>query len=485
MKKSLKTIVQAISPFTRKPSEAAKDNETGEQTESHAQNYYWDLSRVDLKQALKGFYKKYNPEKSFIVGDILQKYHGEEILLLQQLCDRYNLDQDDMQEYLSRAVVYQARSPTSEGDNRRRRGSVGSQSEVTRDKDNNSTTSSRMSSPQHRELNVKHFHWELQDVDIAAALELVYSEHNPSKTPNLSVLDSKTDDELQTILRQLCKRHSLTEAQMGNYLKKCRLLGSYSDGGFSNQQSITSERTPSSQPPPPPPRVNSQQRRSSQSYGTLHSASHSAHSDASSNENGYHNDRDSESNSVNNHNNRQSKAVSMAHLRPVLAGGKVFDMGAVLSQIHNRLPDPHEEEEESKAQEQQLQLHTQYNSGRSPRNNTFNNNTNQANNKEAESYQREIDRLTLELQAARTQMAQAGQESRDVLQALQESTRLLHEATNQQRLQQQQHLQEQQEQERQRASVTQRSVGTQATDDSHRVELDKLMNLSAKAHGNT
>ena len=82
MKKSLKTFVRAISPFT---SRKTKQPIAEEDDSSSVMD--WDLSNVDIKQALKMFYKKYNPEKSFIVNDILSKYVGDETLLLQQLCE--------------------------------------------------------------------------------------------------------------------------------------------------------------------------------------------------------------------------------------------------------------------------------------------------------------------------------------------------------------------------------------------------------------
>ena len=102
MRFGFKKLVRAVSPLIRSIS-SSRQRPPSVVDENDAYSYDWDLSNVDLKTALKLFYRQYNPEKSFIVGEIVQKYAGDEILLLQQLCERYNLSEAEMQEYLDQA----------------------------------------------------------------------------------------------------------------------------------------------------------------------------------------------------------------------------------------------------------------------------------------------------------------------------------------------------------------------------------------------
>lgn len=205
MKKSLKSIVRAISPFTKKKSDLSADGGV-----EHDQ-FTWDLSVVDVKQALKIFYKKYNPEKAFIVSEILIKYEGSEVLLLQQLCQRYNISQDEMQGYLDQCPLH---SPSASVPRKSvaRRPSINSNS--------NSRSEARPAEPAAQEArrDQQQMHWDLEGVDVGAALRALYKKHNPQKMPNLAAIQNKSDDEITSVLRQLCKRHALTEADMQDFL---------------------------------------------------------------------------------------------------------------------------------------------------------------------------------------------------------------------------------------------------------------------------
>lgn len=190
----LSTLVRAISPFskTSKP----------KQVEEKSNLYEWNLSSVDLKYALKLFYKKYNPEKSFIVSDILQKYYGEEQLLLRQLQERYNLSVEDIQSYLDRAVLGGGVESKQFVGSRRKSSIVDEKPQVTGEKDN--------------------IDWDLSGVDIVGLLQHIYAIYNPSRTPNLDVLRQKSDSEILIILKQLCKRHNLSQSEMHDYVEQFR-----------------------------------------------------------------------------------------------------------------------------------------------------------------------------------------------------------------------------------------------------------------------
>jgi hypothetical protein len=248
MKGSLRSLVRSISPFSKSSSSTSKPTKTtNNQTTNNTNNdydyasYSWDLSEVDLKVSLKHFYRKFNPEKAFIVSEILSKYVGEETQLLQQLCQRYKLTQNDMQEYLDMSNQHDGSSlggSISKGGNgnskkvtrsssfstlsSRQRSDDGSQADSPqqpsidrklkkgRDRDDGSVTSA--SSNYHR------FDWDISNVDVGKALTTIYKRYNPTKAPNLNAIKNKSDSEIVSLLRQLCKRHGLSEEEMQDVL---------------------------------------------------------------------------------------------------------------------------------------------------------------------------------------------------------------------------------------------------------------------------
>jgi hypothetical protein len=354
----LKKLVRAISPLIRtnssQPSKPTFDDGDDNISIDYSK-YDWDLSHVDVKAALKNFYRQYNPEKSFIVGEILQKYVNEEVLLLQQLCERYNLTQHDMQVFLdatpSKDSLFEekfkqksaVRRPsatifTNNGSsNRGRSGSFSQKSEndengskagssvaadrkSPKDKTNNNNPSANsrsltrkdsassskdfeaeIASPTRRrsfrggnssdnnsvttanetkedtntkkggDMKFQMYYWDLTDVDIGNALKLLYKELNPTKSPNTSALDHKSPKEILNLLRQLCKRHCLTESEMSFYLtqskkqngKKGRREENDEDEGLLELDSPQPQSRPGQLPsssavvPPPPARSSS------------------------------------------------------------------------------------------------------------------------------------------------------------------------------------------------------------------------------------
>lgn len=253
MKGGLRSLVRSISPFTKSSSSTSKTSKSTHNNQNTSNNndydyasYSWDLSEVDLKVSLRHFYRKFNPEKAFIVNEILGKYVGEETQLLQQLCQRYKLTQNDMQEYLDMSNQHDSSSlgggsvNGSKGlgakkvrsssfstlSSRQRSEDGGSQAggspqlsnhgtdkklkKNSRDRDDGSVASA--SSNYHR------FEWDLSNVDVGKALTTVYKRYNPTKAPNLNAIKNKSDSEIISLLRQLCKRHGLSEEEMQDIL---------------------------------------------------------------------------------------------------------------------------------------------------------------------------------------------------------------------------------------------------------------------------
>jgi hypothetical protein len=95
-----KTLARAISPFSVKKESSSPSVDDG--SVKDFENYYWDLKDVNLSSTLFFFYSQYNPSKVDAVDRIVQEYKGEEILMLQEICGRYNLSQADMQKFVNR-----------------------------------------------------------------------------------------------------------------------------------------------------------------------------------------------------------------------------------------------------------------------------------------------------------------------------------------------------------------------------------------------
>eukprot|EP01039_Chlorochromonas_danica_P008084 gene8083-8916_t len=255
MKKSLKTIVRAISPFTssatRRNSDASSSAASGEDSSQPSySHYHWNLEACDLKQVLKLFYRRFNPEKAYIVSEILIKYEGDEELLLQQLCERYNLSQEDMQHYLDQAPKPSGGGSGSGGHSRLNGPSPRRQSAATAMGSTptpatapNTTTTTQQQLQALRQnqpppssattsgggKDYQQYSWDLKDIDVGAALSAIYKKYNPTKVPNLSAIQNKTHQELVLVLRQLCKRHDLNEQEMRMFLDQARIQSSVLD----------------------------------------------------------------------------------------------------------------------------------------------------------------------------------------------------------------------------------------------------------------
>lgn len=208
-----KTLVRAISPFTGskgKPVEA--DDAT---IKTNTTEFNWDLSRADMEVLLSNFYTIYNPDRVKSVREILHQYEGEEVLMLQQLCERYNLTQADIQEFLDNAIL----GKKDKFGNWIRKKSEGS---VTFSDAENSSVNGKKDSSASPKVDYASFRWDLNSVDLAKALKLLYRKHNPQKTPNILSLENKTEKDKIVLLQQLCKRHNLGKAEMQQFLDKAK-----------------------------------------------------------------------------------------------------------------------------------------------------------------------------------------------------------------------------------------------------------------------
>jgi hypothetical protein len=456
----LKKLVRAISPLIRtnssQPSKPTFDDGDDNISTDYSK-FDWDLSHVDVKAALKNFYRQYNPEKSFIVGEILQKYVNEEVLLLQQLCERYNLTQHDMQVFLdatpSKDSLFEekfkqksaVRRPsatifTNNGSsNRGRSGSFSQKSEndengskagssvaadrkSPKDKTNNNNSSgnsrsltrkdsssskdfeAEIVSPTRRrsfrggdssdnnsvttanetkednntkkggDLKFQMYYWDLTDVDIGNALKLLYKELNPTKSPNTSALDHKSPKEILNLLRQLCKRHCLTESEMSFYLKQSKKQNRKNGKGEENDEDEGLLELDSPQPqsrpgqlpsssgviPPPPARSSSKNApvpppAASSNTKNMMSASTppppppparptAVTSVAKAFEQTFNVDDEQEggegeeegysgTNATDDYSIPSSNRYSVEHLKPTLPNGKKFSMGPIIREI--------------------------------------------------------------------------------------------------------------------------------------------------------
>jgi hypothetical protein len=219
MKTSFKTLVRAISPFA-----GPKGRQTQEPERSYA-DFHWDLTKVDMETMLTNFYRVYNPERVALVPQILGEFGGEEILMLQQLCERYKLDEADVQRFLDEAPLGKK---DRFGNWMRRNESTTSASEP---------AASVATEGRDRFSDYTTFKWDLEGVDLAKALKLLYRAHNPEKKPNVATLQNKSTADRILLLQQLCKRHGLSQGDMREFLDKARVKAEKASVSSSNNRS--------------------------------------------------------------------------------------------------------------------------------------------------------------------------------------------------------------------------------------------------------
>jgi hypothetical protein len=213
MKTSFKTLVRAMSPFA-----GPKGRQPQEPERSYA-DFHWDLTKVDMETMLTNFYRIYNPERVALVPQILGEFGGEEILMLQQLCERYKLDEADVQRFLDEAPLGKK---DRFGNWMRRNETEPAASVATEGRDGS--------------YDYTTFKWDLEGVDLAKALKLLYRAHNPEKKPNVATLQNKSTADRILLLQQLCKRHGLSQGDMREFLDKARVKAEKTSVSSSNNR---------------------------------------------------------------------------------------------------------------------------------------------------------------------------------------------------------------------------------------------------------
>jgi len=224
--KGLRNIARAISPFTSSKSK-----------EKSADDYSWDLTNIDIEVLMRDFYTTYNPSRIDTIRTILDEYKGEELRMLQQLCNRYKIREEKMQEYIDNAIIVKPLPVITQPV---RKPSV--RFDTTQDQDSVSTRDNNVDKQYKNNYDLyTDFTWDLTNVDMATALKLIYKELNPQKAPNVATLSTKTYDDFILILQQLCKRHSLSEMQMQEYLDRSPKYSPEFGSGYSSAPSSRSQ----------------------------------------------------------------------------------------------------------------------------------------------------------------------------------------------------------------------------------------------------
>mmetsp|Transcript_20286 Transcript_20286/g.29117 ORF Transcript_20286/g.29117 Transcript_20286/m.29117 type:complete len:852 (-) Transcript_20286:95-2650(-) len=100
--KKLRAVVRSISPFSRKRNTDVNDPgpsvplHTDEDDDSR-DSRMWSLEGIDFLKFLRTFYTMFNPDKVSSVEYIYDQYQGDELVLICQLSEKYDLSRDDMQ----------------------------------------------------------------------------------------------------------------------------------------------------------------------------------------------------------------------------------------------------------------------------------------------------------------------------------------------------------------------------------------------------
>lgn len=94
---SMRKLLRSISPFSKRNVAVEDPNiPVGQSTTKPT----WSLQGTDLQKVLTVFYTQHNPDKISAIGEILEQYRGEEMVLLYELAEVYNLSQADMQKMI-------------------------------------------------------------------------------------------------------------------------------------------------------------------------------------------------------------------------------------------------------------------------------------------------------------------------------------------------------------------------------------------------
>lgn len=100
--KKFRAVVRSISPFTKGKTTSHAD-EVQSVTSEDIPLPDWDLSNVNFEVLLTHFYETYNPTRVSSIGAILEQYQNDEIIMLLQLAERYNLSQSEMKHFIEKS----------------------------------------------------------------------------------------------------------------------------------------------------------------------------------------------------------------------------------------------------------------------------------------------------------------------------------------------------------------------------------------------
>ena len=100
---SMRKLIRSISPFSKKniniddpgPSVPVRPPSPSSQTKPT-----WSLHGVDFLSFLRVFYQRFNPQKVSAIDFIYDQYKGDEMVLIFELAEKYNLSQEEMQDII-------------------------------------------------------------------------------------------------------------------------------------------------------------------------------------------------------------------------------------------------------------------------------------------------------------------------------------------------------------------------------------------------
>lgn len=105
--------------YLKKYSKRGKKGDAGKSAKEgdmlSLEEYYWDLDNVDMTILLEIVYAKHNTDLLDKIHVILSKFEDEEILLLQQLCQRYKITYDEMRDNINKTRIAVERKGKKKG----------------------------------------------------------------------------------------------------------------------------------------------------------------------------------------------------------------------------------------------------------------------------------------------------------------------------------------------------------------------------------
>jgi hypothetical protein len=122
----MRKLMRSISPFSKKnvtvtdpgpsvPITADYTSHIDDNSSDATPKPTWSVEGINFLQFLQIFYEKFNPEKLSSIDFIYKEYKGEEMVLIYELAEKYNLSQEAMQKILNLSKDSQIQINTSPG----------------------------------------------------------------------------------------------------------------------------------------------------------------------------------------------------------------------------------------------------------------------------------------------------------------------------------------------------------------------------------